>query len=114
MLINATQDYALRMCCYLARKGRRASTREIADASGASRQFLTQLAQPLRDAGILDARVGKGGGYMLAKDPWEISVLAVMRAVDEATGPEHSSREAMYVKRQLLDALDCLRLPEVM
>lgn len=114
MLINTTHDYALRMCCYLACKGRRASTREIADASGASRQFLTQLAQPLRDAGILDARVGKGGGYMLAKDPGEVSVLAVMRAVDEATEPEHPSREAAYVKRQLLDALDRIRLPEVM
>lgn len=114
MLINATHDYALRMCCYLARKGRRASTREIADASGASRQFLTQLAQPLRDAGIIDAKVGKGGGYTLAKDPGEVSVLAVMCAVDEATEPEHPSQEAMYVKRQLLDALDCLRLPEVM
>lgn len=114
MLINATHDYALRMCCYLARKRRRESTRDIAEATGVSRQFLTQLAQPLRDAGILDARVGKGGGYMLAKDPSEVSVLDVMRAVDEATAPEHPSREAMYVKRQLEDALECIRLPEVM
>lgn len=114
MLINVTRDYALRTCCYLARKGGCASSREIADATGVPRQYLVQIAQRLRDAGIIGAQAGKRGGYRLAKDPGEVSVLALMRAVDEATEPEHPGRQARYVKRQLLDALDCLRLPEVM
>lgn len=114
MLINTTHDYALRMCCHLARKGGCASSREIADATGVPRDYLVQIAQRLRDAGIVYAIPGKHGGYGLAKDPGEVSALAVMRAVDESSEPEHPSREAMYVKRQLLDALDCLRLPEVM
>lgn len=114
MLINVTHDYALRMCCYLARKGGCASSKEIADATGAPRDYLIQLAQLLRDSGIIEGQPGRHGGYRLAKDPGEVSALAVMRAVDEASEPEHPSREAMYVKRQLLDALDCLRLPEVM
>ena len=114
MLINATHDYALRMCCFLARKGGSASSKEIAEATGAPRDYLIQIAQPLRDAGILDARVGKGGGYALASDPGEVSVLDVMRAVAEATEPECLGEEAVYVKRQLEDALECIRLPEVM
>lgn len=114
MLITTTHDYALRMCAYLARKGGCASSREIADATGVPRQYLVQIAQRLRDAALIEAQAGKRGGYLLAKDPGEVSALAVMRAVDEASEPEHPSREAMYVKRQLLDALDCLRLPEVM
>lgn len=114
MLINATHDYALRMCCYLARKGGRASSKEIADATGVPRDYLIQLAQPLRGGGIIEGQPGRHGGYRLAKDPGDVSVLDVMRAVDEATDPERPSPEALYVKHQLSDALDCIRLPEVM
>lgn len=114
MLINAANDYALRMCAYLARKGGSASSREIAEATGSPRDYLIQLVQPLRDSGVIEGQPGRHGGYRLAKDPGEVSVLAVMRAVDEATEPERLGEEAVYVKRQALDLLDGITLREVM
>lgn len=114
MLINSTHDYALRMCCHLARNGGRASTREMAEAVGVSRAYLTQIAQPLRDAGILTGHAGKCGGYSLALPPGEASVLDVLRAVDEAREPGELGEEAAYVKRQMLDVLDGITLLEAM
>ena len=75
MLISTTNDYALRMCAYLARQGGIASSKEIADAVGVSREYLIQIAQRLRNAGIVEARPGKHGGYRLAKEPGDVSAL---------------------------------------
>lgn len=47
------------------------------------RDYLIQLAQLLRNAGIIAARPGKHGGYSLAKDPSQISVLDVINALQE-------------------------------
>ncbi|MCG4741016.1 MULTISPECIES: RrF2 family transcriptional regulator [Eggerthella] len=114
MLISTTNDYALRMCAYLARQGGIASSKEIADAVGVSREYLIQIAQRLRNAGIVEARPGKHGGYRLAKEPGDVSALDVVRAVNEAAEPVRLGSEAERAKRQTLDELASLRLTEVM
>ena len=45
------------------------------------RYYLIQLAQLLRNAGIIHARPGKNGGYSLAKDASEISMLDIFNAL---------------------------------
>ena len=47
------------------------------------RDYLIQLAQLLRNAGIIEARPGKHGGYRLAKDPADTNVLEIMEALDD-------------------------------
>lgn len=47
------------------------------------RDYLIQLAQLLRNAGIIEARPGKHGGYRLAKDPNDVTLLQVINALDE-------------------------------
>ena len=46
------------------------------------RDYLIQLALRLRNAGLIKARPGKNGGYMLAKKPSEITVGSVLDAFD--------------------------------
>ncbi len=113
MMLNASHDYALRMCCHLARMGR-ASSREISEATGAPRDYLIQIAQSLREAGIVEGHPGKRGGYSLVEDPRLTSVLDVVRALDGPRNPDRLGREAEYAERQVLDALDGITLWEVM
>lgn len=47
--------------------------------------YLEQLFVPLRRAGLVESARGRSGGYKLAKPASEISVAAVMAAVDEET-----------------------------
>lgn len=112
MLINVTHDYALRMCAYLARKGGCASSREIADATGVPRDYLVQIAQKLRDAGIVYAIPGKHGGYGLAKEPSAIAAFDVIYAIEGHDGRE-KSREASRVSVAIVEALSRTTVEDV-
>ncbi len=46
-------------------------------------RLIIQLAQLLRNAGIIEARPGKHGGYRLAHDPSKITLLQVVNALDD-------------------------------
>ena len=80
MHFKASVEYGMRAVLYLAEKGSICSSREVADVS-IPRDYLIQLAQLLRNAGIVHARPGKNGGYSLAKDASEISMLDIFNAL---------------------------------
>lgn len=112
MMLNAAQDYALRMCGYLARKGGAASSKEIAEATGAPRDYLIQLAQLLRNTGVVKAQPGKHGGYSLAKQACEISVGKIVFAVDDRTR-DFAGTEYTVVDMRLTGVLAGMTLEEV-
>lgn len=78
---KASVEYGMRAVLYLAEKGSICSSREVADEISIPRDYLIQLAQLLRNAGIVHARPGKNGGYSLAKDASEISMLDIFNAL---------------------------------
>ena len=81
MHFKASVEYGMRAVLYLAEKGSICSSREVADEMSIPRDYLIQLAQLLRNAGIIHARPGKSGGYSLAKDASEISMLDIFNAL---------------------------------
>lgn len=83
MRLKASTEYGMRAVLYLAEKGTVCSSRDVAEDMSIPRDYLIQLAQLLRNAGIIAARPGKHGGYSLAKDPSQISVLDVINALQE-------------------------------
>lgn len=78
---KASVEYGMRAVLYLAEKGSICSSREVAEEMSIPRDYLIQLAQLLRNAGIIHARPGKNGGYTLAKDASNISMLDVFNAL---------------------------------
>ena len=78
---KASVEYGMRAVLYLAEKGSIRSSREVADEMSIPRDYLIQLAQLLRNAGIVHARPGKNGGYSLAKDASKISMLDIFNAL---------------------------------
>lgn len=63
------------------------SRKEIARRQDISPHYMEQLFAKMRDAGLIKAVRGPGGGYLLSKSPEEITVGAVIRAVDEVLAP---------------------------
>ena len=97
MQLKASIDYGLRAVIYLATKEGICSSKEIAEAMSIPRDYLIQLAQSLRNAGIVYARPGKHGGYRLAKDPAAISLRDVINALeDESRNAAKHEREERF------------------
>ena len=83
MRISAKADYAVRAAAELASAGEDPVKGEkIAEAQGIPLQFLEHILLELKHARLVRARRGARGGYWLAKDPEEITLADVIRAVE--------------------------------
>ena len=84
MRLTRAGEYAIRCVLYLAMHSDRAliGRKEIAEAMDVPAQFLGKVAQQLARAGIISIRQGSQGGYELARRPEDITLLAVIEAID--------------------------------
>lgn len=85
--ISAKVDYAVRAAAELAARspdrGTRPTTGEtIGDAQGIPIKYLENILAEMRRAGIVGSRRGNDGGYWLARDPAEVSIADIVRAVE--------------------------------
>lgn len=89
MLVTTKGRYALRFMMNMVRRGAqgKASLREVSEDEDISPKYLEQLVRPLVQQGLLRSVRGKGGGYILAKDPGDITAGDVLRAVEGTTVP---------------------------
>jgi Rrf2 family protein len=96
-MISSKAEYACLALIDLARSGLGATPkriREIADAQGIPRQYLTQILLRLKAAGLVQSARGSIGGYQLARSPEGITVAEVLVAIDgceEAPTRRHSA-----------------------
>ena len=133
MRISTRGQYGLRAMCFLAMNNSRAPTplRDISEREGISMQYLEQLFRVLREAGLVESVRGAKGGYLLARDPSEISVGDVVRAVEGPIAPvecvdagedgeccerQHSclTRQAwLRLRDSMVETLDSITLSEL-
>ncbi len=80
-------DYAIRTAICLAREGSggQLPAPVIARTMGIPRRFLPQVMQDLVHAGLVEASLGRAGGYRLARAPGQISMLQIIEAVEGDT-----------------------------
>jgi Rrf2 family protein len=64
-----------------------ASLAEIATEEDLPRAYLEQLVMSLRDAGLVTSTRGAHGGYELARDPHDIRMGEVLRALEGPLAP---------------------------
>jgi Rrf2 family protein len=56
--------------------------RVVSERQGIPERYLEQVFQRLRRAGLIRGKPGPGGGYMLARPAEEISILAIVEALE--------------------------------
>jgi Rrf2 family protein len=81
-MITQTAEYALRAIVYLADQDDPRTTAQIADATRVPAGYLAKVMQGLNRAGLVKSQRGLNGGFTLAHDPHELSILSVVNAVD--------------------------------
>jgi len=83
--VSTRGDYASRALLSLALHAEDASptsVRDIADRTGLPQPYLEQILLALKGAGLVRSKRGVGGGYVLARDPGEITLGQIVSAVD--------------------------------
>lgn len=91
MELSCKSEYALLALLELTAshtQGEPLQSRQIAAQQDIPERYLEQLLATLRRAGIVRSQRGAKGGYLLNRDPWQISLLDVVRCIEglEALG----------------------------
>ena len=82
-MLSQTVEYALRAVVHLADKAPAARTTEqVASVTLVPQAYLSKILQSLARAGIVRSQRGIHGGFALAKDAADLTILEVVNAVD--------------------------------
>ncbi|HRZ42467.1 MAG TPA: Rrf2 family transcriptional regulator [Bacteroidales bacterium] len=85
-MLSKKAQYALYALVHLARTYDHGPVliKDIAEAEKLPRKFLETILLELRTQGILASKKGKGGGYMLRRDPSDVNMAEIIRLFDGA------------------------------
>jgi Rrf2 family protein len=91
MYLSRPAEYALRVMTYLARteSSGRIRSSDLASAVDVPPSFLSKIMRRLTANGILDAKKGHHGGFLLARPPASIRFIDILRAVDFEPSADH-------------------------
>jgi Rrf2 family iron-sulfur cluster assembly transcriptional regulator len=91
MFLSRPAEYGLRAMTYLARMnpGERIRTLDLSAAIDVPSPFLSKIMRKLTAVGILDAKKGHHGGFVMARQPEDVTFMDIMRAVDFNAAEDH-------------------------
>lgn len=115
-MLSQKAKYGLKALMYLVQHQERGGVPigEIAQAEAIPRKFLDAILLELKKQGYLASRMGKSGGYWLAKAPATISVGEIIRTLDGPLAPiPCASRNAFQPCADCTDVNAC-RIRRVM
>lgn len=102
MKVPTRVRYALRAVVEIAERNSTVPVpiRDFAKAQGISTKYAKQLMNHLGKAGIVQGYRGVGGGYALARDPHEITVFDIYRALSEDVNLAPCVNESVICERK--------------
>ena len=108
-MLTAKGKYGLKALVHLAHYpvGQLALVNDIAVANNIPKKFLDAILSDLRNAGFVQSRKGKGGGYRLARLPEEIKVGSVVRVLDGPLAPIPCASHTRYEPCDDCDVATC-------
>lgn len=99
-MISKKTKYALKALIHLANLPNTEPVliAELSRAENIPKKFLEFILLSLRKGGILQSRVGKGGGYYLALEPSKIALGSVIRILEGDLAPIQCLSETNYAR----------------
>ncbi|MEV7730109.1 Rrf2 family transcriptional regulator [Streptomyces sp. NPDC087917] len=85
MKLSGGVEWALHCCVVLTAASEPVPAARLAELHEVSPSYMAKQLQALSRAGLVRSVQGKTGGYVIAREPAEITLLHVVQAVDGAT-----------------------------
>jgi len=101
MKLTKRSEYGLRamieMACWETENGTRfIQIKDIAQREKIPAKFLEQILLTLKNAGLVNSRMGINGGYYLSKPPAEITLGQIIRVLDGPLAPIRCVSQIAY------------------
>lgn len=108
-MLTAKGKYGLKALVHLAQipPGQLALVADVARANNIPKKFLDAILGELRNAGIVQSRKGKGGGYRLARAAEDINVGSIVRVLDGPLAPIPCASHTRYEACDDCDVATC-------
>lgn len=108
-MLTRKGKYGLKALVHLAHlpAGQLAFVNDIASANNIPKKFLDAILGELRNAGFVQSRKGKDGGYRLARPASEIKVGHVVRVLDGPLAPISCASRTRYERCDDCDEATC-------
>lgn len=105
-MLTKKGKYGLKAMVHLASAefGQPVAVLEIAERQQIPKKFLDGILCELRNAGFVHSKMGKGGGYLLARPARDIMVGDIVRTIDGPLAPVPCASKTRY--RRCDDCLD--------
>ncbi|MGD0584343.1 MAG: Rrf2 family transcriptional regulator [Oryzomonas sp.] len=99
-MISKKTKYALKALYHLAGQptSQPVLIADLAKAENIPKKFLEFILLSLRKGGVLQSRIGKGGGYYLASAPSEVTLGSVVRVLEGDLAPVQCLSETNYAR----------------
>ena len=111
MQLSKKAEYALRALIHLGMASElglpTVSGAELADANRLPLKFIERILQELREAGYIETRRGKLGGYALAQEASAIGMGDIVRVIDGRLAPISCASEKAYERCSCPDEEHC-------
>lgn len=84
LLLSKKSEYAIQSLLYLTltEEGAAVTSGDIASHLKIPKEFVSKILQELTLSGFIESRKGKGGGFLLGKNPKEIYLIDVVKAIE--------------------------------
>lgn len=84
MQLKTQTDYAIRILLCLSQSDSSVVSKELAQSLGIRENYLPKITQRLRQVGWVESTSGTRGGFRLMVKPEDISLLDVMRVMEDS------------------------------
>lgn len=108
-MLTKKGKYGLKALVHLAKMpvGELVFVNEIAVSNNIPKKFLDAILGELRNAGFVQSRKGKDGGYRLARPASEIKIGHVVRVLDGPLAPLSCASQTQYQRCEDCDETNC-------
>lgn len=106
--LSCKSEYALLALMVLVEhysEGEPVQIRQIAAQQNIPDRYLEQLLASLRRAGLVRSQRGAKGGYLLAREPWQVTLLEVINCIEGRDITVPSTEPAGTLERTVIRAV---------
>ncbi|UTY38558.1 Rrf2 family transcriptional regulator [Allocoprobacillus halotolerans] len=82
MQLNMTTDYAIRIVLYLSRSEGKLTSKELSENLCIPQHYILKVTKKLENGKLINAYNGKNGGFSIAKDKAQISLLDIIKLTE--------------------------------